>query len=79
MINKSRIIIFVLIFVCQLPVFSGGPLEVRKGKALSYGKRSVIYRYDKGMLGKLTNEEAVALVESLFDIWESVPTASIMF
>lgn len=76
---KELVLLFVLFFLIQLPVFSSGPLEVRKGKALSYGKRPVIYRYDKGNLGKLTNEEAINLVESLFSIWESVPTATIKF
>lgn len=78
--SKNRLIlILVLFFLIQLPAFSGGPLEVRKGKALSYGKRPFVYRYDKGNLGKLTNEEAVAFVESIFSIWESVPTSSIKF
>jgi len=72
-------LILILFFLCQLSTFAGGPLEVRKGKALSYGKRPFVYRYDKGNLGKLTNEEAVALVESIFNIWESVPTATIKF
>ena len=78
--SKSKLIlILILFFLCQLSAFAGGPLEVRKGKALSYGKRFFVYRYDKGNLGKLTNEEAVALVESIFNIWESVPTATIKF
>jgi hypothetical protein len=75
----SSVLISVMFFLIQLPAFSGGPLEVRKGKALSYGKRPFVYRYDKGNLGKLTNEEAVALVEGIFDIWGSVPTALIRF
>lgn len=65
-----------IIFVC-LPAFAGGPLEVRKGKALSFGKRSIIYRYDKGNLGKLSNEEAIQLVEEMIDIWRNVKTANV--
>lgn len=76
---KTTILIPILVLTICLPACGAGPLEVRKGKALSYGKRPVIYRYDKGKLGKLTNEEAIALVESLFSIWESVPTATITF
>ena len=68
--TAQYILILVLIFTTWLPALSGGPLEVRKGKALSYGKRPVIYRYDKGKLGKLTNEEAISLAESLFNIFE---------
>ena len=76
---KTYFLILFSFFIIQLPAFSGGPLEVRKGKPLSYGKRTVIYRYDKGKLGKLTNEEAISLVESLFNIFESVPTSTIRF
>lgn len=72
-------LVLLFCFLFYLPAFSGGPLEVRKGKALSYGKRPVIYRYDMGNLGKLSNEEAINLVEGLFDILESTPTASIKF
>lgn len=77
--TKRILPLLIFFFISQLPVFSAGPLEVKRGKPLSFGKKPVVYRYDKGKLGKLTNEEAVALVENLFDIWESVPTASIKF
>ena len=73
------LLLVVLLIYLQEQAFAGGPLEVRKGKALSYGKRPVIYRYDKGKLGKLSNEEAVALVEELFSTWEEVKTATIKF
>lgn len=80
LMNKSNLIlVLILFFLSQLSTFAGGPLEVRKGKALSYGKRPFVYRYDKGNLGKLSNDEAVALVESIFNIWELVPTATIKF
>ena len=63
----------------MLPSFAGGPLEVRRGKALSYGKRPLVYRYDQGMLGTLSNTEAIELVEGLFSKWKSVSTANIKF
>ena len=75
---KVLILILTSMFVV-MPAFAGGPLEVRKGKALSYGKRPIVYRYDEGRLGKLSNEEAILLVESLFNVWQSVPTANIIF
>ena len=73
--------IFALLFVFVFSnvVFAGGPLEVRKGKALSYGKRPIVYRYDKGNLGKLTNTEAISLVEELLSKFTSIKTTSIKF
>lgn len=77
---KIKIFILILVlFFGNTSVYASGPLEVRKGKSLSYGKRPVVYRYDEGKLGKLSNEEAILLVESLFNIWQSVPTARIIF
>ena len=78
--KKSLFVVFLFLILNNFSyVQAGGPLEVRKGKALSYGKRPFIYRYDRGRLGKLSNEEAVNLVEELFLDWESVKTASIKF
>lgn len=74
-----QIFILIIFLTNQLVVSAGGPLEVRKGKALSYGKKPFVYKYDRGNLGKLTNDEAIALVESLFTVWETVSTASIIF
>jgi len=74
-----RVVYLILLIVLPLPALAGGPLEVRNGRALSYGKRPIVYRYDLGMLGSLNNEEAVILVEELFSTWESASSASINF
>lgn len=37
----------------------------------------VTYTIDQGPLGSLSNTEAVALVNELFGVWKSVPTASL--
>lgn len=75
---KILLAFFISIFI-SLPAYSGGPLEVRRGKALSFGKKTIVYRYDKGNLGNLSNEEAIQLVEELLDKWSSVKTARIKF
>ncbi|MBI1858975.1 MAG: hypothetical protein HYR97_07705 [Candidatus Melainabacteria bacterium] len=74
-----RVVYLILLIFLPLPALAGGPLEVRNGRALSYGKRPIVYRYDLGMLGNLNNEEAVTLVEELFSTWESASSASINF
>lgn len=82
MMFKKFILAFSLIlFFVLFPTYcdAGGPLEVRNGKPLSYGKRPLVYRFDQGNLGTLSNDEAVALVEGLFSSWSSVETATIMF
>ena len=75
--NILMVLVSLLIATSQFPIYAGGPLEVKNGKAVSYGSRPFVYRYDKGPLGMFSNEEAVNLFEGLLNQWETVPTARI--
>ena len=59
--------------------YAGGPLVVKGGMGISYGTRPLLYRYDKGTLGKFSNSEAITLIEDLFDDWEAVTTSDVNF
>jgi hypothetical protein len=62
--------------------WAGGPL-------LTYGTCSPVvfpqsampipYKVDQGLLGSFSNNEAVAVVDDCFAVWQSVPTASLSF
>lgn len=77
----ASIIISLIFLFCLFPYhsYAGGPLIVKNGKVVSYGTDPLIYRYDTGKLGLLSNTDAVSLVEGLFSIWENVKTASFKF
>lgn len=60
---------------------AGGPLIVTK-RATPYAwdtSRPVPFNPDQGPLGRLSNEQAVALTGELFQVWQDVRTASIEF
>lgn len=74
---------FILFGALSLPqsTHAGGPLIVTK-RATPYAwdtSRPVPFNPDRGSLGKLSNEQAVALTGELFQVWQDVPTASIEF
>src|SRR5262249_39524151 len=57
---------------------AGGPISVNAaGEPLVWPAGSVPYNPDQGTLGVLSNTAAVGLVESLFGVWDAVPTASV--
>lgn len=64
---------------CLLPSHASGPLVVKGGMAITYGTRPFLYRLDKGKIGKFSNSEAVAIVEDLFDDWETLPQSDVNF
>lgn len=77
--NKYVLLFAIAItLIISLPSYSGGPLTVRKGKAITYKKKPFVYRYDLGNLGMFSNQEAVDLSESLFSIYEDIPTSTIV-
>lgn len=67
------------------PARAGGPLVVRgtfgpDGQAFTWDPSlPVQYRTDGGNLGLLTNAQANARVEGMFQVWQDVPTASITY
>ena len=80
MIKKYYLFLVIVLYVTSfLHAKAGGPLIIKNGMALSYDRRPLVYRYDKGKLGTLTNAEAIAFVSDLFSLWESVPTAQFVF
>jgi hypothetical protein len=60
---------------------AGGPLVVATdGTPVGWDPSApVTYLTDRGGLGKLDHDEAVATVEALFDVWTAIPTATIAF
>ncbi|MBI3949339.1 MAG: hypothetical protein HY314_02630 [Acidobacteria bacterium] len=62
-------------------VSAGGPLSVTSdGRPLIWRTdQPVPFTPDQGPLGRLSNNEAVAFTEGLFQVWEDVPTAAITF
>ena len=60
---------------------AGGPFEINNnGEPQVWSTaQPVPFHTDLGPLGLLTNEEAIALVEEAFQVWEDVPSAAISF
>ena len=63
----------------NISAYAGGPLWVENGAAITYGTNPVVVKFDKGILGKLSNDEAVQMFEEIFSEWENVPSATIKF
>lgn len=61
------------------PAFAGGALVVKNGKPITYGTRSLTYRYDQGSLGKLSNSETINIIEALFASWIGLGTSDVKF
>lgn len=61
------------------PAFAGGALVVKNGKPITYETRALTYRYDQGTLGKLSNSEAVSIIENLFADWVSLTNSDVKF
>lgn len=79
-ISLTLMLIFSLTTSNYSPIFASGPLLVTdRGIAVTYGSSPLVYRFDKGNIGILSNSDATSIIESLFADWESVSTANIKF
>jgi uncharacterized protein (TIGR03437 family) len=56
---------------------AGLPIAVASNGAEVSWRSAITYTPDQGTLGSLSNAEAVALVQELFQTWQNVPTASL--
>jgi len=75
-------VLFFTAAVCmQGYAVAGGPLYSFNGRAVVYPPSlfPVPFSIDRGALGTMSNEEAAALVEGCFQVWQNVQTASITF
>lgn len=78
---RKSIFILVYLFVCLSFIpssYAGGPLSISNGMALKY-EGQIIYRFDRGSLGKFSNSEAVSLIEDLLKDIEGAEASSIDF
>lgn len=73
------VLIAAFIALIQLNSNANGPLVIKGGMAITYDDRPLLYRYDKGPCGSLSNQEYIDLVEALFSDWENVPTSDFTF
>jgi hypothetical protein len=86
---RSGLLLLALLWMASggmRPLHAGGPLAVGSpvfgidGAPFRWDVTNPIpYRTDGGMLGPLTNEQAVARVNSMFAVWEAVPAAAISY
>lgn len=91
----SLVIFVAILVVAVPLARAGGPLLVLNGQATKWpntevrggplnsatvdAQGRVQYRVDSGPLGPLTNEQATAFVDRIFDLYTDIPTASIEF
>lgn len=59
------------------PARAGLPLAVTPSGRMIAWRSTITYHVDRGPLGALSNAQAVALVQELFQVWQDVPTASL--
>lgn len=77
--NLILLLIFSFLIMHTSPANAGGSLVVKNGKPITYGSRSLTYRYDKGTLGKLSNTEITNIIEGLFASWVQLSTSDVKF
>lgn len=82
--QRAVVVLMSLGLALPQPVMAGGPILVGgptfgvEGAPFTWDTTSEIqYRTDGGTLGSLTNAQAIARVESMFNVWENVATANI--
>jgi len=75
-----RLVALLLTLACARGAVAAGPLVVNgAGVPLTWAIRPIPFNPDRGPLGSLSNDEAVALVAGNFAVWEAVTSSSIAF
>ena len=69
-----------VILLAQLAGRAGGPLQIEGGTAILWNStQAIVYKIDKGPLGKIPEPAAQQFAEESFQKWGKVPTASLKF
>lgn len=78
--SAPLLLLFLTLFLTA-HLYAGGPLNTVNGRAVVYqGSHFPIpYHPDRGALGSFSNGLATSLVDTSFELWGSVPTATIAF
>ncbi len=73
------LIVFMMLYGARS--YAGGPLNTVDGEAVVYPDSDfpIPYHVDQGSLGSLSNSEGTSLVDSSFQEWQDVSTATITF
>ena len=80
-LKRSFLLLGLVIGGFDSPVWAGGPRLV-SDTGEPYGwdpSQPVLFNADQGPLGVLDNATVLDLVQQAFEVWESVPTATITF
>ncbi|MBT8069060.1 MAG: pre-peptidase C-terminal domain-containing protein [Gammaproteobacteria bacterium] len=78
---KHKLLAVMFGTVVTLPAIAGGPLGLNPNDPDNFerwpnGGVNIPYQPDQGGLGSLSNAEATALVDTAYQVWEDVPTAT---
>ena len=79
--STSLMIPFLLIIFLSTYLYAGGPLNSFNGRSMVYQSSDfpVPYHPDQGDLGDFSNGQATTMVNTCFQTWQGVPTATITF
>jgi hypothetical protein len=83
--RRPAALALVVLLLWPMNAPAGGPLAVGgtfgvSGQPFTWSTAApVAYRTDGGNLGRLTNAQAIARVQAMFQVWQDVPTAAIAY
>lgn len=77
---RAIYLLLIIFMFCINHAYAASPLpQVVQPDIQMLQNKPILYRYDPGKLGPLTNEEAISIVEEAIKKWESISTAMIDF